>query len=202
MTWLAFIASLVHSLAWPAGIVAVVTIMRKPIGAALNRGLRRLRAGPIEVEFEHELAEVREELSRSAELSAAASAEAEVTLASELTRLTEISPRAAVLEGFARIEGRLRERLDDVVEVNDRATARVMAGVAYNQGLISEETLRAIEGLSVLRNLAAHSLTDTISVDRARDYLVLADAVLHALRAKPGAEGDLQPAAADTVNQA
>jgi len=36
----------------------------------------------------------------------------------------------------------------------------------------------------VLRDLTAHSGGD-ISVDRARDYLALADAVLYALRPKP-----------------
>jgi hypothetical protein len=38
----------------------------------------------------------------------------------------------------------------------------------------------------VLRDLTAHSPRDTIGVDRARDYLAMADAVLYALRAKPG----------------
>ena len=38
----------------------------------------------------------------------------------------------------------------------------------------------------MLRNLAAHSPTDEIGFGRARDYVALADAVLYALRAKPG----------------
>jgi len=49
---MAFVASLVHSLAWPAGIVVVVIVLRRPIGVVLGRGVRRLRAGPVEVEFE------------------------------------------------------------------------------------------------------------------------------------------------------
>ena len=59
--------------------------------------------------------------------------------------------------------------------------------MAHHQGLISDETLAAVEGLSVLRNLAAHSpASDDIGVDRARDYLAMADAVMYALRVKPG----------------
>jgi hypothetical protein len=57
---LAFIASLVHSLAWPAAIAVAVIVSRRPIGGALGRGVRRLRAGPVEVEFDQELAEVRQ----------------------------------------------------------------------------------------------------------------------------------------------
>jgi hypothetical protein len=48
---------LVHSLAWPAGVVAVVLVLRKYIGVALSRGVRRLKAGPVEVEFDQFLVE-------------------------------------------------------------------------------------------------------------------------------------------------
>jgi len=69
--WQAFVASLVHSLAWPAGVVAVVVVLRKHIEVALSRGVRRLTAGPVEVEFDQIQAEVREELARSPELAEA-----------------------------------------------------------------------------------------------------------------------------------
>ena len=58
--------------------------------------------------------------------------------------------------------------------------------MAHKYDLISDETLSAVEGLSVLRNLAVHGLGGEIGAQRARDYLALADAVLYALRAKPG----------------
>ncbi len=187
VNWLAFIASLVHSLAWPAGIVAVVIVLRRPIAVALGRGVRRLRAGPVEVEFDQELAEVREELRRSPEL-AAEPQPALGSVAEELARLAEVSPRAAVLEAFARIEARLAELLDSSEVQHVRMGGRGLARLACDQGLISDETVAAVEGLSVLRNLAAHSLSpaDDIGAERARDYLALADAVLYALRAKPG----------------
>lgn len=60
---------------------------------------------------------------------------------------------------------------------------RGLARMARQRGLISEETLAAIEGVSVLRDLTVHSGGD-IGVDRARDYLALADAVLYALRSE------------------
>jgi hypothetical protein len=62
-----------------------------------------------------------------------------------------------------------------------------MAELAQQRGLISDETLAAIVGMSVLRNLAAHS-RDEIGLIRALDYLALADAAMYALRAKPPAE--------------
>ena len=186
MNWLAFVASLVHSLAWPIGVVVVVIVLRQPIGAAFSRGVRRLRAGPIEVEFDQELAEVREELSRSPELAAAKSQVLAPSLAEELARLAEVSPRSAVLEAYARIEARLIALLASAGVPGYGAFRRsALARVARDEGLISDETLTAMEGLSVLRDLAAHNPADDIGVERARDYLALAGAVLFALKAEP-----------------
>ena len=145
-----------------------------------------MRAGPVEVEFEQELAEVREELRRSPELAGATPPVLPIGLPEELARLTEASPRAAVLEAFGRIEARLSEVLENAgAKPPSRVTARVLARLARAEGLISDETLAAVDGLSMLRNLAAHSPADDIGVDRARDYIALADAVLYALRTKP-----------------
>jgi hypothetical protein len=70
--------------------------------------------------------------------------------------------------------------------------SRTLARLARERGLISDETLTAIDGLAVLRNLTFHTNAD-IGVDRARDYLALADAVLYALRPKPPADQGLPP---------
>ena len=163
----------------------VVIVLRQPIGAAFSRGVRRLRAGPVEVEFDQELAEVREELSRSPELAAAKSQALTPSLAEELARLAEVSPRSAVLEAYARIEARLIALLASAGVGYGAFRPSALARVARDDGLISDETLTAMEGLSVLRDLAAHNPADDIGVERARDYLALADAVLFALKAKP-----------------
>ena len=83
-----------------------------------------------------------------------------------------------------RIEYRLAEMLDDAGVPHRGIGLRGLARLAQEHGLISDETLAAIEGMSVLRNLVAHVRGD-IGVDRARDYIALTDAVLYALRSKP-----------------
>ena len=191
MNWEAFVASLVHSLAWPAAAISVVIVLRKPIGVVLGQGVRRVKAGPVEVEFDQLQAEVREELARSPELADAqfpapanrAAAPAS-SLREELSTLAELSPASAVMEASRQIEYRLTEMLDDSGEPSPRRLGtRALARLARERGLISDETLAAIEGMSVLRNLVAHS-RDDIGADRALDYLALADAVLYALRSK------------------
>jgi len=187
---LAFTASLVQSLAWPSSAGVIVVVLRKPIGAALQR-LSKAKVGPVEAEFDHELAEVRKELQRAPEAAQSVEGAGEglvsmLSLPEELTRLAEASPRAAVLEAFARIEARLAELLAEAgVEVIGAQSGVALARLAHRHELVSGETLNAVEGLAVMRNLAAHNPTDDISVERAREYLALADATLYPLRAKP-----------------
>jgi hypothetical protein len=164
--------------------VVVVLVLRRPIGAVLGQGVRRLRAGPVEVEFADKLAEVRQEIGQSPDLAALPVA-ARPSLLAELSGVAEASPRAAVLEAFGRVEARLREMLDN----NPNSTVSLMSPIELARlgnrvGVISEQTLSAIEGLFVLRNLAAHSPAEALSVNEAKDFLALADAVLYALRAK------------------
>lgn len=185
MNWQGFVASLVQSLAWPAGVLAVVIVLRKPIGVVLGQGVRRVKAGPVEVEFDQLQAEVREELARSPELAGAQVPALTASLREELSRLAEASPQTAVGLAFQQIEARLSEMLSNVgVPPSSAMGGRALARLARKHDLISDETLAAIEGLSVLRDLTAHAGGD-ISADRARDYLALADAVLYALRSKP-----------------
>jgi len=167
--------------------MAIVLVLRKPIGSALERGIRRFKAGPVEIEFDEELAEVREELERSPELGRAVETPVEgLSLGDELTRLAEVSPRAAVMEGFARIESQLRELLAGVEpEAAQRQGGLGLARLAHRRGLLGDETLNAVEGLAVLRNLAAHGRADEIGTQRALDYLALVEAVLFALRSGP-----------------
>ena len=161
-----------------------------------------MKAGPVEVEFDRLQAEVREELARSPELAETqapgpvgqapvgqppADQAAAGSLQEELSRLAEISPGTAVVAAYHRIEDRLVQMLDSY-SPRSRPFATVggrgLAKLAHHHDLISDETLAAIEGLSMLRDLVVLSRGE-IGVDRARDYLALADGVLYALRPKP-----------------
>lgn len=178
-----FVSSLVQSLAWPAFVFGIVVLLRQPLGEALSHGIRRLKAGPLEVEFDQEAVEVRQDIRRIPEVAAAEPHRLPVSLADELANLVEVSPRAAVLEAFTRIEERLDQLLDKAsVEYKGTIGGTALAKLAFDRELISPETRDAVQGLSVLRNLAAHSPRDNIGADRARDYVTMADAVLYAMR--------------------
>lgn len=91
------------------------------------------------------------------------------------------------MEAHATVERELRRLLLDTgVPDNDlRAGAAWLARLGVERGVVTKETLSAVEGISVLRNLAAHGRAGEVTVERAVDYLALADAVLYAIRTKP-----------------
>lgn len=182
MSALEFIAALVRALAWPAALLAVVLLLRPAIVELLGReGLRRFKAGPLEAEWEREVIRTEAELGVGSvgELPAAGS---KAELSEELIEVARRAPAAAVLEAYARIERELRRILDhaQVPETELLAGAR-LARLAVEHDLISRADAHAVEGVSVLRNLAAHGRAQ-VSEQQAREYLALADGVLYALR--------------------
>lgn len=163
--------------------VVVVLVLHAPLARALSGPVKRWKAGPSGVEVEYHwqetIEETRAELEQSPE--AAQLLAAPPGLDDDLARLVEVSPRAAVMEAFARVEGGLRAAVGD--DPGRRyVSAGQLAKIAKQRGNISEETLRSIEGLVVLRNLAAHDRVADLDAARAMEFVVLADAVLYALR--------------------
>jgi hypothetical protein len=55
--------------------------------------------------------------------------------------------------------------------------------------LITAETQDAIEGLSVMRNLAAHGKQDDLSPQRAHEFVALSQGVLYAIHANAKSTG-------------
>jgi hypothetical protein len=183
-----FIASLVHSLAWPAAVIVPAVVFRKQIGGLLESPMRRLRAGPVEVEFERVFARVEADVPIDAPPS-----ERESGVTSELSELAKRVPSAAILEAFSRVEHRLRELLEADGETPAPLGPVALARIAERRGLITSDTVDAIEGIAVLRNLVAHDRTAPVAVDRARDYLYLVDAVLYTMRRPPEDKNGLAP---------
>jgi hypothetical protein len=182
---LEFIAALASALGWPLAVVVIVLVLRQPIARMLTeRPPRRVKAGPFEAEWGQALAQAETEVqglpaSGKSEIAAGGS------LREELKAEAHTAPAVAVLEAFARVEGELRSIVMSVdPEVARMAPGAVLlARVAAQTGRISAETVRAVEGIAVLRNLSAHGGAREVTTEQALDYLDLVDAVLFTLRA-------------------
>ena len=187
MSGLEFVAEITKALAWPLAAVVVAVLFRKQLRQLLSVGpARRVKAGPVEIEWDRTVAEAQVELDQPG-VPPAIPASMAGPVSVELVEVAERSPTAAVMEAHAVIERELRLLLtaNGVADSEQRAGASGLARLGVQHGIVNEETVKAVEGLSVLRNLAAHGRAGDVTTERAIDYLALADAVLYAVRNKP-----------------
>ncbi|WP_440900408.1 hypothetical protein [Actinosynnema sp.] len=191
MTWLTFISQMTSALVWPVVVLIIVLVLRKPIGQLLtDPGLKKIKAW----QFEAELDRVRSQAVEQLE-TASPPDEAPRVIAEELAADVSQAPVVAVLEAHRAIERELRDIVASSGETTTRASAAGLARLAAKKGLISEASVRSVEGVSHLRNLAAHGNARAITSEQAAEYVQLADAVLYAIkgdyrRTKAGTSAD------------
>jgi len=183
-------ASLASSLAWPVIVLGIATfawLNRSDLTALFyarpkpsGRPLKRLKAGPVEFEWE-QLIEATDEQVPTGEVPDPSDGSA---VSTELDSIADSVPTAAVLEGFARVEQRLRQITTGLERFRRNPSMGWLARKAFEENLISEETFGAIANLSRLRNEAAHRVGEAdITADQAHEYLRLVDRALKAITA-------------------
>jgi len=187
MTTLQFIASLVRSLAWPAAVILLALIFKAQIRQLTSRPLRRLKAGPLDMEFDRLGAEVEAAVGQGPLASVAGQGSIQTPVIEGLEVLATSSPIAAVMDAHAAVEQAIRDLILTVdPEANvSRMSVGQLLRLATDRDLVAPETAKAVEGITIMRNLAAHGRASEVTLDRARDYLALTEAVLYALRQKP-----------------
>lgn len=179
MSSLDFIAALVQALAWPVAVLLIVLIFRKKITELLSERMTRFKAGPLEVEWARQISETQAELEEAGATPPVTSDLMDPTMRD----LAQRSPSAAIVEAFAQIESALRRVAKSWLpeEDTDRPGGLRLARLLERRGALPEETVRAVEGLTVLRNLSAHGRAGDLTVERAVEYLALAQAVIFAI---------------------
>jgi hypothetical protein len=172
-------AEFISSIAWPLAALAIALLFRAPLSDALRSASGALSAGPFRLEWQRRAAAVEADLGRPPSISKGEIGGA----AGRLDEIAEVSPTGAVVEAFGQIEVALRSLLEEQgVENLERPwSVRRLAESARERGLITAETKDAIDGLSVMRNLAAHGGQEDISPERAHEFVALCQAVLYAI---------------------
>jgi DNA-binding XRE family transcriptional regulator len=101
----------------------------------------------------------------------------------DIADLAQRVPAAAILEAQIRIEEDLREALESIGEAPAKSEdGSALARRAFERTLLTAETLNAVEGATVMRNLAVHGPRREISVKQAEEFVAIADAVRYAIR--------------------
>ena len=183
MSGMQFIVDFVKAVAWPAALVVVVAFLRRPIVDILMQlasGLRRLRAGKSDAEFDKIAGQTKAEL--TATVSSGAAGQPAIPVLLRFARAADEDPASAIAQAFGAVEVALRELLGSsgkLVPVGSGDPTAV-ARFARDQGLVPESVVRAVDGVVALRNLANADPTQ-MTRDHAVKFLALVDALLYAI---------------------
>jgi hypothetical protein len=186
MSGMQFVIDFVRALVWPAAIVAIVVCLRRPIVDILMQlasGLRRLRAGQSDAEFDRIAGQMKAELTAS--VSAGGPGAGAIPVLLRFATAAEDEPASAVAQAFGSVEVALRELLGSSGKLVPVGTGdpTAVARFARDQGLVPESVVRAVDGAVVLRNFAAADPA-RLTRDHAVKYLSLIDALLFAIAAQ------------------
>jgi hypothetical protein len=160
-------------LAWPLAALGLAFYLRAPLFNLLGRNLKRIKAGPVELEWSEAIAEAVETLAE-----APGAAEDTQALYSLYT-LAEAAPSAAVLESFARLERALADKVG-AKGGNPRGSARDLSQQALTLGVLPADFIQVFDNLRHLRNRAAHRgvAQRTTSPAEARQYVAISESFL------------------------
>jgi hypothetical protein len=208
-----FIASLVGSLAWPAVIIAILVIFHRQFGTMLERLARvRIGAGGVEADLDWNQTEsvVRQSLASagrkavappgtpspggsanaggSAGGGSAGGAAAGRASSGAGPGGVDRAPQALVEDRWQALSDELR----GVVRPSGSVSEAQLAGADFDQlmeaalraGLFDAATVRSLDGLRHLRNLARTSTS--LTPRQAQEFAVMADAVSHGMQRDSG----------------
>lgn len=190
MDWRTFIADLISSLAWPAVALAIALILRKPLMALVSRDRGEFSVGSFSWKWERLAEEVQAEagISRRAsspEDSVALDSEGGDSRLGDLVDLAQAQPLEAIVKAHAEVRASLAKLIEeDGATVQPDMSLMRLANAASNQGLISPESFRAVEGMNVMRNMAVHDQIPT-TPERAVDFVRLTEATLYPIESPP-----------------
>jgi hypothetical protein len=185
---LTFIVGVLNaSIWWPAALVLIVLLLRKPITERLGE-LRRVKWRGLEAEFDKGLKQVEvkvEELPETKKIAASdtskigieyykgAAKEGMLIIVDEdnFSRLAELSPPAAIVHAWLEVEVALKslaERHD--IRLSERASPLELIKQLAQRELLDRETISILDSLRGLRNTAAHARALDLNPNQAKEY--------------------------------
>lgn len=185
-----FIASLVGSLAWPALIVTVVLIFRRQFGRMLER-LSRVRlgaGGEADPDWSRTEAVIRQSVvaARHPELTATGSPLAQPPGPDGTPR--ERTPQSLVDDQWEALTAELRRSIRPSGSLSEGQLAHAdfdqLMDAALRAGKLDAATVRSLDGLRHLRNLARAS--NNLSQRQAEQFSLMTDAVSYGIQREAG----------------
>ncbi|MBI4184394.1 MAG: hypothetical protein HY521_10390 [Proteobacteria bacterium] len=173
MDSLTFLIRLIEALAWP-GVAVFIGVAFRNEFRALFPLVRKLKAGPLEAEFEREV----QEISREAAGTPATEIQEAVDPRLQMLRdLARVNPRSAILEAWLDVESAVRKaalrRIASSPPPDVSSPVRTMRELVQYKA-ISPNDAALFQDLRGLRNQAAHLADFSPSHEAALNYVNLA----------------------------
>ena len=191
MDWLTFIVELTKALAWPLTIVAIITLLRRPI-LQLIPDIRKFKFGDLEIDIGKELREVEKqaetalpelkEVTRTVSVVVEAVGKAEgkaevigqagiIDTNDRARRLAELSPAAAVVDSWLELETALRKGASaNDIAVNEGSNPVKLMKALMNLEKVDRQTYEIFDKLRGIRNRAVHARSMDLTASQALEY--------------------------------
>lgn len=171
MDWLTFFSNIISAVAWPIAAVILVVLFKDEI-KKVTPYVKRLKAGPLEAEFEREVKELTESTTTNTDQSPASKA--------LLYQLAEMHPRSAILESWVRVEAAARA----VIATDNFAPTKTsyvpaarLTDTLLNLEVLDQSQTSLFNELRRLRNEVAHEKGIEPTQDSALSYIDLASSL-------------------------
>lgn len=176
MDWLTFITTVIESLAWPAATIITLLIFKSELKGIVPF-LSKLKAGPVEAEFDREIQQLKALApapEKSEALTPAAKASSEF-----LFQLGQLHPRSAILESWVRLEAAARSALSNLRTTPEGMKARYipaanLPNALLNAGKFEQGDVTLFHELRRLRNEVAHLVGPEPTQESVQSYIELA----------------------------
>ncbi|MHB1502158.1 MAG: hypothetical protein ACYCYK_13655 [Candidatus Dormibacteria bacterium] len=188
MGWMRFVSDLVSNLAWPSFAGVVFLALRREI-SELIPNLRRFKApGGWEAEFGERAADAQRqsEVLAAPKMKLRIGQSAQPDWVDQLRQVADVSPRAAVLDAFLKVEEQITRLALPLAQ--PRSGVGRMARVLVDRGIMPHAITPVLDDLVGMRNQAAHYPEFAIPVSAAISYVDAAAnlvIVLNAIRTDP-----------------
>ncbi len=176
MDALTFAAAVIKAVAWPATVIGLVLLLRRPLRGLIPL-LTRIKYRDFELEFGRKIEELQAEVAVALPEGAAQALPSGPPQA--ILKLAEVSPRAAVLEAWRELENAALRRTQRRIEARGGDSSKLRPHEALRE-LQREEALdptaaKLLPVLRELRNRAAHAPEFALSSESAVNYAAIAN---------------------------
>lgn len=186
MNWLSFFSSIIDSLAWPAAVIIIVLVLKKPLSTLLTM-LRNLKFKDLELDFGKELKIIEDKAKQvlSAETKPKVIREKPTErnssqIIKEAERLFEEFPEPAIALAWSAVEVELIDAIMRTASSPDyppHNSALKNAIYLEKAGYLETDKIELIKRMTNLRNIVVHGSKGAglVTVHDAREFIALAE---------------------------